>query len=145
MFAILNNFTKMLISYHCELSTEPLILFSRYVRWSRTQPQTLTMFTYRLSPLFGPNCSNVRPGHGTVSMSHLPRADHHSQGWGHRATPLFSCQPTFGSDGKTKARSDSQVFHPSDAGKQDKKTTLAKGYFTDSHLNPRIFDEIVHE
>ena len=99
---------------------------NRYVRWGRAQSQIVALFTHRLPSLSGPDRGHFRTGHRTISLSDMPRIDHHSQGWGLGFAPLFSCQPTFGSDGKTKARSDSKVFHPSDSGKQQDKETLRR-------------------
>ena len=87
------------------------------------------MFTHCLPSLSGPDCGHFRAGHRTISLSHMPSIDHHPHGWGRMFAPLFSCQPTFGSDGKTKARSDSKVFHPSDSGKQQDKGNLEINLF----------------
>ena len=69
----------------------------------------------------GPHRGHLRPGHGAISMPHLPGAHHNPAGRGVTIAALVSCQPTPGLDGSAAPWGHSQVFHPSNPGKEEIK------------------------
>ena len=90
----------------------------RHVRWHGTLSQITALFSHCVPAMPGPHRGHLRPGHGAISMPHLPGAHHNPAGRGVGIAALVSCQPTPGLDGSAAPWGHSQVFHPSNPGKE---------------------------
>ena len=115
IFLFRREYTQILVTFSQFWN---VTLFFRHVRWHGTLSQNTALFSHCVPAMPGPHRGHLRPGHGAISMPHLPGAHHNPAGRGVTIAALVSCQPTPGLDGSAAPWGHSQVFHPSNPGKE---------------------------